>query len=50
MQRFIIEMGSDFAFIARKKRITTDNRDYKIDLLFFHPRMKCLVAIDLKFG
>lgn len=48
LQRFIIELGSDFAFLARQKRIQIDNRDYKIDLLFFHRRMKCLVAIDLK--
>jgi len=48
LQRFIIELGSDFAFLARQKRIQIDNRDYKIDLLFFHRRLKCLVAIDLK--
>ena len=50
LQRFIIEMGSDFAFMARQKRITIDNRDYYIDLLFYHRRLKCLVVIDLKIG
>lgn len=50
LQRFIIELGSDFAFMARQKRITIDNRDYYIDLLFFHRRLKRLVAIDLKIG
>jgi len=50
LQRFIIEMGSDFAFLSRQKRITIDNRDYYIDLLFYHRRLKCLVAIDLKIG
>lgn len=50
LQRFIIELGSDFAFMARQKRITIDNRDYKIDLLFYHRRLKSLVAIDLKLG
>jgi predicted nuclease of restriction endonuclease-like (RecB) superfamily len=50
LQRFIIEMGSDFAFLARQKRITIDKRDYKIDLLFYHRKLKCLVAIDLKLG
>ena len=50
LQRFITELGSDFAFLARQKRITIDNRDYYIDLLFFHRRLKCLVAIDLKIG
>ncbi len=50
LQRFLIELGSDFAFMARQKRITIDNRDYYIDLLFYHRRLKCLVAIDLKLG
>ncbi|MDP4820442.1 MAG: PDDEXK nuclease domain-containing protein [Saprospiraceae bacterium] len=50
LQRFITELGNDFAFLARQKRITIDNRDYKIDLLFYHRRLKCLVAIDLKLG
>lgn len=50
LQRFIIEIGSDFAFMARQKRITIDQRDYYIDLLFYHRRLKCLVAIDLKIG
>ena len=50
LQRFISEMGSDFAFIARQKRITIDTRDYYIDLLFYHRRLRCLVAIDLKVG
>ncbi|MGE9314174.1 PDDEXK nuclease domain-containing protein [Niabella sp. CJ426] len=50
LQRFIIELGSDFAFMSRQKRITIDNRDYYIDLLFYHRRLKCLVAIDLKLG
>jgi len=50
LQRFIIELGSDFAFLARQKRISIDNRDYYIDLLFFHRRLKALVAIDLKIA
>ena len=50
LQHFIIEMGSDFAFMARQKRITIDNRDYYIDLLFYHRRLKSLVVIDLKIG
>lgn len=48
LQKFIIEFGSDFAFLARQKRITIDEEDYYIDLLFYHRRLKCLVAIDLK--
>ena len=50
LQRFLIEMGNDFAFLARQKRIRIDERDYKIDLLFYHRRLKSLVAIDLKLG
>ena len=50
MQQFIIEMGNDFAFLARQKRITVDDEDYYIDLLFYHRRLRCLVAIDLKLG
>ena len=50
LQHFITEMGTDFAFLARQKRITIDNRDYYIDLLFYHRRLKRLVAIDLKLG
>lgn len=50
LQNFIIELGADFAFLARQKRIIIDNRDYYIDLLFYHRRLKALVAIDLKIG
>ena len=50
LQRFITELGSDFGFLARQKRITIDQRDYYIDLLFYHRRLRCLVAIDLKIG
>ena len=50
LQRFIIEIGHDFAFLSRQKRITIDNCDYYIDLLFYHRQLKCLVAIDLKIG
>ncbi len=50
LQKFIIELGSDFAFMARQQRITIDNEDYYLDLLFYHRRLKCLVAIELKLG
>lgn len=50
LQRFITELGNDFAFLARQKRITVDSEDYYIDLLFYHRRLRCLVAIDLKLG
>jgi hypothetical protein len=50
LQNFIIEFGSDFAFMARQKRISVDNEDYYLDLLFFHRKLKSLVAIELKLG
>lgn len=48
LEKFILEMGSDFAFLARQKRITVDGEDYYIDLLFYHRKMKRLVVIELK--
>ena len=50
LQKFITEMGTDFAFLARQKRIVIDNEDYRIDLLFYHRGLRRLVAIDLKLG
>ncbi len=50
MENFILEIGTDFAFMSRQKRIIIDNEDYYIDLLFFHRRLQCLVAIELKLG
>lgn len=50
LQRFVIELGSDFAFMARQKRIQIDGDDYYIDLLFYHRQLQRLVAIDLKLG
>jgi predicted nuclease of restriction endonuclease-like (RecB) superfamily len=48
LERFLIELGGDFAFVARQKRITIDQEDYYIDLLFFHRGMRRLVVIELK--
>lgn len=50
LQQFITEMGNDFAFMARQKRISVDDEDYYIDLLFFNRRLRCMVAIDLKLS
>lgn len=50
IEAFIRELGSDFTFVARQKRITVDATDYYIDLLFFHRELRRLVAIDLKLG
>lgn len=48
LQNFILEIGADFAFLARQKHILVDGKDFRIDLLFFHRRLRCLVVIDLK--
>ncbi len=48
LQHFITEMGTEFAFLARQKRIIIDNEDFYIDLLFYHRGLRCLIAIDLK--
>lgn len=50
LQKFILEMGSDFAFLARQKHFVLDGDDYYIDLLFYHRGLNRLVVIDLKIG
>ena len=45
---FLLELGDDFAFLGRQKRLRLDDTWFRIDLLFFHRRLRCLVAIDLK--
>lgn len=50
LQQFILELGAGFAFIDRQKRIVIDGKDFYIDLLFFHRRLRRLLAIDLKIG
>lgn len=46
MESFILELGAGFSFVARQKRITVDNEDYYLDLLFFHRKLKRLIAIS----
>jgi len=50
LEAFLVELGGDFAFLARQKRITVDGEDFYLDLLFYHRRLRRLVAIDLKLG
>ncbi|HET7230977.1 MAG TPA: PDDEXK nuclease domain-containing protein [Longimicrobium sp.] len=50
IERFLLELGTGFAFVERQKRITVDGDDYYMDLLFFHRRMRRLVVIELKLG
>lgn len=50
LQKFIMELGNGFTFVERQKRIAVDAVDYHLDLLFYHRKLKRLIAIDLKLG
>ena len=50
LELFLLELGAGFSFIERQKRITIDNDDFYIDLLFYNRKLKRLIAIDLKIG
>lgn len=50
MRDFILEVGKDFTFIDEEFRVQVGDEDYKIDLLFFHRGLQCLVAFELKIG
>jgi predicted nuclease of restriction endonuclease-like (RecB) superfamily len=50
LRRFLAEMGGAFAFIGNQYRIEVGGQEYFVDLLLFHRRLRCLVAIDLKIG
>lgn len=50
IENFLMELGSGFAFLERQKRISIDSTDYHLDLLFYHRKLKRLIAIDLKLG
>jgi predicted nuclease of restriction endonuclease-like (RecB) superfamily len=50
LEKFIMELGVGFTFVARQKRMIIDGEDYHLDLLFYHRKLKRLVAIDLKIG
>ena len=50
MKDFILEVGRDFTFIDEEFRVQVGSEDYKIDLLFFHRGLQCLVAFELKIG
>lgn len=50
LENFILELGTGFTFVERQKRMIIDDEDYYLDLLFFHRKIKRLVAIELKIG
>ncbi len=47
---FLLELGDDFAFVGRQRRLRLDDSWFRVELLFFHRRLKCLLVIDLKVG
>lgn len=50
LESFLMELGGDFAFVGRQRRLRIGEEWYRVDLLFFHRRLRCLVVIDLKLG
>ena len=50
LQKFLLELGRGFSFVARQKRIMFDGRHFRIDLVFYNYILKCFVLIDLKIG
>lgn len=50
LEKFILEFGRDFTFVGRQVRITVGDRDYYMDLLFYHRKLRRLVLIELKLG
>jgi predicted nuclease of restriction endonuclease-like (RecB) superfamily len=50
LEAFLLELGNDFCFVGRQKRLRVGDAWYRVDLIFFHRRLRCLVVIDLKIG
>lgn len=50
IERFLLELGSDFCFMGRQRRLSIGDEDYYVDLVFYHRGLRCLVLVDLKIG
>ncbi len=50
IEKFLLELGTDFCFVGRQRRLTIDGEDYYVDLVFYHRGLCCLVLVDLKIG
>ena len=50
LETFLLELGDDFCFIGRQRRLRVGSQWYRVDLLFYHRSLRCLVVIDLKIG
>jgi len=50
LENFLLELGNEFAFVGRQKRVRIGHKWFRVDLVFFHRRLRCLVIIDLKIA
>jgi YhcG PDDEXK nuclease domain len=50
LETFLLELGGDFTFVGRQRRLRVGDAWYRVDLLFFHRRLRCLIIVDLKLG
>jgi len=50
LEAFLLELGDDFAFVGRQRRLRLDDEWFRVDIVFFHRRLRCLVVVDLKVG
>lgn len=50
LETFLLELGGDFTFVGRQRRLRIGDQWFRVDLLFYHRRLRCLVVIDLKLG
>jgi hypothetical protein len=50
LESFLMELGGDFTFVARQKRLRVGDEWYRVDLVFYHRVLRCLILIDLKIG
>jgi predicted nuclease of restriction endonuclease-like (RecB) superfamily len=50
LEAFLLELGGDFTFVGRQRRLRVGGAWYRVDLIFFHRRLRCLVILDLKLG
>jgi predicted nuclease of restriction endonuclease-like (RecB) superfamily len=50
LEAFLLELGGDFCFVGRQRRLRIGDEWYRVDLLFYHRRLRCLILIDLKLG
>ena len=50
LEDFLLELGGDFAFVGRQRRLRVGDEWYRVDLVFYHRRLRCLVIVDLKLG